>query len=178
MQKGIIFLGSFVLPTPERDLENLGQLLCHSAMHALEEFALVPLFKWPNDILLSYKKVGGVMADVRGDVSVVSLGLNVNMTKAELDSIDTPATSLSEELHAEISLHDVKQSVIKHFTKDLRVFEKEGFAPFFAPFSAKLAFLGKLARAGQTKGVMQGLTPDGRLLLDQTPVSTNVLEVL
>jgi len=41
--------------------------------------------KWPNDVLLEQRKVAGVLAEMRGDVVVVGIGINVNQSEEELD---------------------------------------------------------------------------------------------
>ncbi len=180
--KGENLLGTFLFPLPEKDSANLAQLLSYSTIKVLEKLALTPAFKWPNDILLSHKKVAGVMAEVRGPMAIISIGMNVNMTKADLDTIDIPATSLLEELHHRLSLPHLKQDLLKQFTTDLTLFQTKGFEPFFSPFASKLAFIGKLAQAGNTRGKIEGLHPDGRLILHadgkQVLLSTSSLEII
>ena len=65
ISNGKNLLGTFVFPKPDKDLSNLAQLLSYSAIKILEKWALTPSFKWPNDILLSHKKVAGVMAEIK-----------------------------------------------------------------------------------------------------------------
>jgi len=59
--------------------------------------------KWPNDIMVNEAKLGGILSEVSfagGIVSwaVLGLGLNVNISKAELIGLSAIATSLSAEL--------------------------------------------------------------------------------
>ncbi|HVF06539.1 MAG TPA: biotin--[acetyl-CoA-carboxylase] ligase [Frankiaceae bacterium] len=51
--------------------------------------------KWPNDLLVGGRKVGGVLAESTGDAVVVGIGLNVSTRAAELPRAD--ATSLAIE---------------------------------------------------------------------------------
>jgi BirA family biotin operon repressor/biotin-[acetyl-CoA-carboxylase] ligase len=51
--------------------------------------------KWPNDLLVNGRKVGGVLAESTGDAVVIGLGLNVSTHRAELPRDD--ATSLALE---------------------------------------------------------------------------------
>jgi BirA family biotin operon repressor/biotin-[acetyl-CoA-carboxylase] ligase len=48
--------------------------------------------KWPNDLLVAGRKVGGVLAESTGDAVVVGIGLNVSTRREELPRDD--ATSL------------------------------------------------------------------------------------
>ena len=40
--------------------------------------------KWPNDLLVDGRKVGGLLAEVAGDALVIGIGLNVSTTRDEL----------------------------------------------------------------------------------------------
>lgn len=74
-----------------------------AACHAMEKFQLTPKVKWPNDILLSGKKVGGVLVHTKfhGNVmsaAIVGIGINVNETEPEFpDSIRDSTTSIAVE---------------------------------------------------------------------------------
>ena len=61
---------------------------------ALESLQLKPRLKWPNDLLLSGKKVCGILCETTEGWVVLGIGLNVNMDAEELAQIDQPATSL------------------------------------------------------------------------------------
>jgi len=64
------------------------------AVHATT--GLQPGLKWPNDILIGERKLGGVLAEMAAPLIVVGLGLNVTLTAPELDEAapDANATSL------------------------------------------------------------------------------------
>ena len=63
-------------------------------------FGLDVRLKWPNDLLVDRKKVGGILVEARANDegegwAVVGIGLNVRGTRSELDSRGLPeATSL------------------------------------------------------------------------------------
>ena len=48
--------------------------------------------KWPNDLLVDGKKLGGIIAEVRGEAVIIGVGINVEMSVEELPAAD--ATSL------------------------------------------------------------------------------------
>ena len=60
--------------------------------------SLRPAIKWPNDLLVSDRKVAGILAESAWDGRqlsiIVGIGVNVATTAAELASLGTPATSL------------------------------------------------------------------------------------
>jgi BirA family biotin operon repressor/biotin-[acetyl-CoA-carboxylase] ligase len=53
--------------------------------------------KWPNDVLCGKAKIAGVLCEAksgpRGGI-VIGMGVNLNMTKADLEEIGRPATSV------------------------------------------------------------------------------------
>jgi len=59
--------------------------------------------KAPNDVLISGKKVAGVLGEAREGHVVVGIGLNVNVAASELPRrTEIPATSLLEEAGAQV----------------------------------------------------------------------------
>lgn len=88
---------------------------------AIDEVAgLLPAIKWPNDLLLEGKKLGGILteADMELDTInfvVVGIGINVNMTRLSFPpSIKDTATSLQEALGREISRIALIQAILRH----------------------------------------------------------------
>ena len=71
-----------------------------AACDAIEREGVAPTLKWPNDVLVDGRKVAGILAQAtyegpRATAAIVGVGINVNMTAAELAAIDRPATSLA-----------------------------------------------------------------------------------
>lgn len=54
--------------------------------------------KWPNDVLLSHKKVAGILAEstIHAGVEIVVVGIGVNLNSVPIDDFIWPATSLRE----------------------------------------------------------------------------------
>ncbi len=74
--------------------------------------------KWPNDIYCSDRKLAGVLCETVSDTHnhprgiIIGVGINVNMTKEQLNSIDKPATSLLVENGIELSIESVGKSLL------------------------------------------------------------------
>jgi len=68
-----------------------------------ETVPLKPVIKWPNDIVIGKKKVGGILTEMSSEIDgvnyvVLGIGLNVNMRAALFDeNICDIATSLIDE---------------------------------------------------------------------------------
>jgi BirA family biotin operon repressor/biotin-[acetyl-CoA-carboxylase] ligase len=87
---------------------------------AIEEIAgLLPAIKWPNDLLLERKKIGGILTEAdmeldRINFVVVGIGINVNMTRPLFPpSIKDTATSLQEALGREIPRIALIQAILR-----------------------------------------------------------------
>jgi BirA family biotin operon repressor/biotin-[acetyl-CoA-carboxylase] ligase len=83
------------------ELTGVAAGACAEAIEALT--GLVPVLKYPNDVLLSGRKVAGVLAEARDGRVVLGLGVNVNVPEAALpQEVDRPATSLLVETGREL----------------------------------------------------------------------------
>ncbi|MEY4023184.1 MAG: hypothetical protein RLZ23_145 [Actinomycetota bacterium] len=74
---------------PRRDKSDWSFLTLLTGLSAV--FALTaldpestPTLKWPNDILMGERKVGGIIAQVSGDGVIIGVGINVGMDQSEL----------------------------------------------------------------------------------------------
>ncbi len=163
----------FTLPASSLHLTSIGEILALSFAKVLLSESLSPQIKWPNDILLSGKKVAGILAEMQflRDQSTIFLGIgiNVNLSSDELASIDQPATSLLEETGRIRNLDLVLKHLTEQFAEDFEVFRKTGFASFRDPFEHLLAYKGRPIRIfdGQTEwvGICHSIASDGRLNL-------------
>lgn len=104
--KGSCLLFSLVLRPQLRldqvfGLTSLAALAVCRAVESLSD--LKPLIKWPNDVFLDGKKVAGVLTEFTSraehlEFVVVGVGLNVNLTQAQLAKLPAPAASLKAAL--------------------------------------------------------------------------------
>ena len=88
---GSSVLASVLLhPPPTRHWPELALLGGVAAAEAIEGATeLSAQVKWPNDVMLDRRKVAGVLAESRGGVVVLGIGINVNQTRSELP-LDAP----------------------------------------------------------------------------------------
>ena len=173
--KGMNLYTTFVfrLPLETTHLKSLGQVMAASVARLLLNEQLHPQIKWPNDVLLSGKKLAGVLCETefhRDFVQVfLGVGVNVNMDRGELETIDQPATSLKHETGRVWDKNGLLQKLQAQFTADLEQFKHGGFAPFHALFEQLLAHKGQVVRCFDGKKTWEGtchsLTSDGQLNL-------------
>jgi len=154
-------------------LSNLGQIMALSCAELLHEMKVPVQIKWPNDLLIHTKKIGGVLTEtvIRNNCVgvVLGLGLNVNMPGAILRSIDQPATSLHLVLQKHLEPLSLLQPLLKLFIAHLTELQLRGFAPFQTRFLELLAYRGESITVHlpqeDVQGICDSITPDGRLKL-------------
>ena len=150
---------------------------------ALERtLGLRPRLKWPNDVLLSGRKVAGVLAETlwQGDrPQAVALGIGVNITPQAVPpaaSVDFPAGCVAEATDAPVN----RWALLRAILQDLLAWRTRVPTPaFLAAWEARLAYRGERVTAtlpdGATlRGTVLGLTPQGGLRL-QTPQGERII---
>jgi BirA family transcriptional regulator, biotin operon repressor / biotin---[acetyl-CoA-carboxylase] ligase len=162
-------------------LTMLAGLSAHAAIQGLT--GLTPELKWPNDLLLNGKKVGGILTEMHAEPSVVrfvvvGIGINVNQEKfpPELASI---ATSLRKEL-GKMNYHlELLVRLLTQFETDYNCFLRQGPSFVVERFQRVSNFVkGRRVRvesgAESYVGTTAGLSPEGLLLVakENGPVLT------
>lgn len=160
-------------------LTMLAGLSAHAAIEA--QTGLSAELKWPNDLLLGGKKIGGILTEMHAEPNlvrfvVVGIGLNANQEKfpAELSSV---ATSLRLESGRPQSRLELAVRLLSQFETDYNRFLREGAAFVVERFQAVSSFAnGKRVRVetGRTtyQGTTAGLSPEGLLLVKKDDGST------
>jgi BirA family biotin operon repressor/biotin-[acetyl-CoA-carboxylase] ligase len=164
----------FLIDDSRQDIGHIPQLLALTAAEILTQLGFQPKLKWPNDILLNGKKVGGILCESlaigpkRG--LIVGIGLNINMPLEELEKIDRPATSLYATSGQRFSVSDIIATLLRDFNKNLCQFLKKDFLPFWPEFLSLSYF--KKGDSVQfhdnqhlIKGIFNTLLPDGSVSL-------------
>ncbi|MGA8026397.1 MAG: biotin--[acetyl-CoA-carboxylase] ligase [Bryobacteraceae bacterium] len=82
------------LPLPSSSLPVASLLLGLSTAEAIQKSTNVACdLRWPNDVLISERKVAGILTHLIEDCVIAGIGVNVNQTFFAAD-LRTPATSL------------------------------------------------------------------------------------
>ena len=103
---GVSLLFSILLEPPVEtarlpELSLVAGQACAAAIAAVT--GIKPEVKLPNDILISRRKVAGILAEAREGRVVLGIGVNVNVPKEDLPAeVDRPATSLLVETGHEV----------------------------------------------------------------------------
>ena len=155
-------------------LTMMAGLSAHTAIQA--QTGLQPDVKWPNDLMLSGKKLGGILTEMHAETTlvrfvIVGIGINVNQEKfpAELNAI---ATSLRAETGKPQSRLELLARLLREFETDYNRFLREGAASIIERFTQVSSYArGKRVRVtngGESfVGVTAGLRPEGLLQVQQ-----------
>lgn len=128
--------------------------------------------KWPNDILLNGKKLGGILLEMTGDPAgrcqvVVGIGINVDMPEGQ--EIDQPWIAL-EALVPDVSRVQLAADLAGQIVSLLSSYAKEGFSNYIDEWQALDAFVGQrvkiISGSQETLGFARGVAADGALLLE------------
>jgi len=135
---------------------------------AVKDHGGVPAIKWPNDVLVNGRKIGGALveATLRGDAVdhvIVGIGVNLNVEPADLRAALGPAgrfaTSLAEECGHSIDRNAFTVSYLNHLERWVATWRTEGAAEILAAWRGRDILTG---RRVEIRG--SGVPFEGRVL--------------
>jgi BirA family biotin operon repressor/biotin-[acetyl-CoA-carboxylase] ligase len=153
---------------------------------------LVPELKWPNDVLLNGKKLGGILTEMHAEPNVVrfvivGVGINVNQEKFPAE-ISATATSIRKESGRVSYRLELLARLLTQFETDYNRFLREGPSFVVERFQSVSSFAqGRRVRVDtgveSYLGTTAGLSPEGLLLVTRengplvTVIAGDVTEV-
>lgn len=179
--EGGLWMSVVVAPElPPEKAARITQSASVAVAKALREFGVEARIKWPNDLLVSGRKVSGVLAqsslswDPDGQTSrlefaVLGIGINANLDAPDLGFPDAEgvATTIRRELGHDVSLLALLASVLERL--DLELDRIDDFRETLEDLRALSCTLGRHVRARRLGEVVEGLatdiTSEGALIL-------------
>jgi len=159
---------------PPQELPQITLTTAVAVARAVRRAAGVALgIKWPNDLILNGKKLGGVLTEMESESDrirhvVVGLGLNVN-NPAFAGDLAATATSLALATGRGFSRVHLLKAWLEEFDGLYDRFLHQGFADILEEWKGLTVTLGKpvTVRQGPRKisGLALDVAPDGALLL-------------
>lgn len=149
-----------------QDLAALGLVIGVCARRALRESGLEDVrLKWPNDIVVDGKKLGGILIELRAESAgpasvVIGIGLNVALGARVLEAIAEAGGSAIDLDTAGLkqpSRNAVAAALITQMIRGLLVFEKEGLQPFAEEWREADALRGRQIDVHTMEGISRGL---------------------
>jgi BirA family biotin operon repressor/biotin-[acetyl-CoA-carboxylase] ligase len=161
------------------DLGALGLVIGVCALRALKELGVTgAALKWPNDLLIGERKLGGVLIELRGESAgpacvVIGIGVNVALGVALLEQIATlgpPATDLRSAGLTDLSRNTIAAALLSACLRGLVAFEREGLQPFADEWRLADALRGRsvdvTTGAAIAHGLARGIDVHGALLVE------------
>ena len=127
--------------------------------------------KWPNDILINNKKLGGILTELNAEMDevrfvVIGIGLNVNNDKKNLVS---GATSLKEQKKENVNRINLLQELLRKIEANYLLFQTRGAGLIIEKWRDYNITLGKRVKVYAHKEHYEGeaidIDTDGGLLL-------------
>ena len=140
--------------------------------------------KWPNDIYIQGKKLGGILLEMIGDPAgqcsvIVGVGVNMAMPVDQAATIEQAWTDVATQIKLQQSGAEVvsqpqknhlASSLISEIISLLSDFQSKGFSSYRDEWQANDAFYGKQAMISTPKqsiiGIVRGVEPNGALRLE------------
>lgn len=136
-----------------------------------ESTSLDAQIKWPNDVMLHNKKLGGILTEIKAEVdeisfAVIGVGLNINTDKKSLIS---GAISLSQEIKEGLSRLQIFQNILNRLEVNYLLFHKKGPLAVTDKWRQLSVTLGKRVKVYSHKEHIEGeavdIDSDGGLLV-------------
>ena len=136
--------------------------------------------KWPNDLWLMGRKLGGILvetaghADEREGPRSVVIGVGINVARpAEAALANAPAGPMGAmppaglaEVEMGVTAAELLPRLVPPLVRDVQCFVAEGFAPFASRYAARDALRDRELRLSDgTTGTACGVAEDGALLV-------------
>ncbi len=156
------------LPATEWPL--LGFVASVAAAAALEVVARVPVqLKWPNDLMLEGRKLGGVLVETGGTYAITGIGINANVPIDALPrEVGAIATTLAECLGRPVDLVTLTHELLRELERFYTLVAQDRHA-VMEWWRARSATLGRRVRVvgmgGDFDGVAESVDDSGALFV-------------
>ena len=176
---GICLSFSWTFREVPAELGALGLVIGVCILRALRELGVGNLeLKWPNDLLVAGRKLGGVLIELRAESAgpacvIIGIGLNVSLgaqLQQKIAETGIAATDLKSAGLTDAPRNRVVAAIVSACLKGLVEFEREALKPFMEEWRRADALNGKAVNVsgaqGTAKGVARGIDVHGAFLLE------------
>ena len=142
---------------------------------ALNQFSRFPVkLKWPNDVLVDYRKLAGILVEIQGDIqgpsfAVVGIGLNVRLPPDQRESIEQAVVDL-EEMQVQMDRNHLLATCLVELKAVMDVMRRDGFSGLRTEWESHHAHAGQavslmLPDSHTVTGIARGVDDTGAFLL-------------
>ncbi|MEE9167225.1 MAG: biotin--[acetyl-CoA-carboxylase] ligase [Candidatus Neomarinimicrobiota bacterium] len=151
---------------------------------AIENFRLVSQLKWPNDVLLSGKKCGGILLETRfqGDVmtsAIAGIGINVNESQSEFpESIRNITTSIAIEKQSPAQRELILAWTLNSLERRYAGLKSGDASSIISDWENRCSHIGKTVsfnwKGENAMGIFEGVAQDGEAIIHKLDNSTRL----
>jgi BirA family transcriptional regulator, biotin operon repressor / biotin---[acetyl-CoA-carboxylase] ligase len=168
----------WLFPESPRQLSALSLAVGVAVLRALERFDARDIgLKWPNDVLVAGRKVGGVLCELRAEAGgpayvVIGVGLNVRLGALARRAIAATGVQAADldDAHISVKRDAVVAALIDELIAAVEAFQREGLLPFIQAWRDADALHGAETQVviGEAlhRGIARGIDADGALMLE------------
>lgn len=130
--------------------------------------------KWPNDIYVERRKLGGILTEFKASVEkvdyvVVGLGINVNWSPEDRDEVLYPATSILAETGRYSSRQDLLVQILKDLETDYKILMRGDVESFYKRWNELCCIRDRVVQVDmgekELKGRVLRIDRDGALVI-------------
>lgn len=186
---GGLYLSVLLYPNEPKRITDLSIVVGIAVAQTVKDLlpkAMDVSLKWPNDCLINWKKVAGVLCESLGEkygnAVVAGVGINVNTSQKDLEEFSARpfgATSFAiESGSASYDLEEILQFFMKKLFSVYKLYQEQGFQPIQFLWEKNCLLVGKEIELrdagwkpedgdkwGRTRGKMLGIDDGGALVL-------------
>jgi BirA family biotin operon repressor/biotin-[acetyl-CoA-carboxylase] ligase len=185
--KGGIWLSVVLKPSiPTAKITLLPFAAALAVCEAIRTIGLAARLKWPNDVMISGKKVAGILLDINAEVdqvnhAVIGIGINANVDSAAITARTNgmKITSISDELGRSISRLDLTRTLLENLERFYLEMERHGAGAILQKWRENSDMLRRKVAVVQNSKIIHGVAADinndGSLLLRTDHGDINVV---
>lgn len=155
---------------PNLPVENSAQLTLCSAWGiatALRSYGVPVQLKWPNDLVMNGRKLGGILTETRiqrGQITKAVVGVGINWTNSVPETGINLQTVLSAQAQPAIaSLEILSAIVLQGIASGYTAWQQEGIENLLPGYLSLLTSLGRSVVVNDIQGTVVGVSPQGEL---------------
>lgn len=164
-QKGNLYF-SFLL-TKDIAYKDLARILFQtsiSIIKVLEEYGVKADIKYPNDIIVNKKKIGGILIETSGGQALDSIcvGVGINVMQENFPNLETKAISMVNVLHKQIDLQDL----MNRFINTYNILEEETLSYIHGCYIKYSMVIGREIQIDGQRASIKDVTRSGYLVVE------------
>jgi BirA family transcriptional regulator, biotin operon repressor / biotin---[acetyl-CoA-carboxylase] ligase len=162
-----VLVSVLLRPPPEQappELSLVGALA--TALAVEDAIGLSAQIKWPNDVMLNRRKVAGILAELKDEVVVLGIGLNVNQTREQLplDAKVAPASLRTVDGRVR-DREEVLEQLLGRLAGCYGEWKTSGLAGLYDDIGARDFLRGRRVTVDGAAATAERIERDGRLAL-------------